>query len=183
MLRLRGLRGGHHHRARTNRPIDWKRFSLSALNAFRILNLEQISIVCERLIFLETHKRRSHDSFTTKEYIRVFVVSCSSVAVVVVVVVVAERCSRLSFTYDVEITFGENCRERIFLKRKEVRCVLCRALFLSLSHKKRWRRLTRRRTKKREKESKVGFTERALITSPPLSCFCKSVSLLPRGVV
>ena len=31
-----------------------------------------------------------------------------------------------------------------------------------------------RRTKKREKE-RAGFTERAL-TSPPLSCFCKSAS-------
>ena len=92
--------------------------SLSALNAFRILNLEQISIVCESGIFLETQKAVSHDSFTPKEVIRVFVfVSFSSVAVVVVVVV-AERCSRLSFTCDGEITFLGKRRERIFLKRK-----------------------------------------------------------------
>ena len=87
--------------ARTNRPIDWKLFSLSALNAFRT-RLEQISIVCER-----NFPRNTKATLTTRlllKNIRVFVV------VVVLFrrccVVVAESCSRLSFT----------CESRCFRK-------------------------------------------------------------------
>ena len=58
--------------ARTNRPIDWKRFdSLSALKAFRT-RLEQISIVCER-----NFPRNTKGGLTTRlllKNIRVFVV-------------------------------------------------------------------------------------------------------------
>ena len=57
--------------ARTNRPIDWKLFSLSALNAFRT-RLEQISIVYERNFPRNT--KGGHDSRTILKNIRVFVV-------------------------------------------------------------------------------------------------------------
>ena len=60
--------------ARTNRlPIDWKRFSLSARNAFRIYVSNKYRSYASG-IFLETQKAVSHDSFTPKEVIRVFVV-------------------------------------------------------------------------------------------------------------
>ena len=153
--------------ARTNRPIDWKRFdSLSALKAFRT-RLEQISIVCER-----NFPRNTKGGLTTRlllKNIRVFVVvvlfrRCC--------VVVAESCSSCFRCRD---HLWGNVESEISSKEKSV--VFSVALFLSLSHK-RWRRLTRR-TKKRERE---GFTERAL-TSPPPSCFCRRVFLLPRGVV
>jgi hypothetical protein len=54
--------------ARTNRlPIDWKRFSLSARNAFRIYVSNKYRSYASG-IFLETQKAVSHDSFTPKEY-------------------------------------------------------------------------------------------------------------------
>ena len=73
--------------------------------------------------------------------------------------------------------FGETSRANFPQKKKRVRCLLCCALFLSLSHKKRWRRLTRRRTKKREKESKAGFTESALLLHLRLSRVFAKASL------
>ena len=126
--------------ARTNRPIDWKRFdSLSALKAFRT-RLEQISIVCER-----NFPRNTKGGLTTRlllKNIRVFVVvvlfrRCC--------VVVAESCSSCFRCRD---HLWGNVESEISSKEKSV--VFSVALFLSLSHK-RWRRLTRR-TKKRERE-------------------------------
>ena len=54
--------------ARTNRPIDWKRFdSLSALKAFRMMSRTNIDRMRAEE-FSSKHKSHSHDSFTTKEY-------------------------------------------------------------------------------------------------------------------
>ena len=53
--------------ARTNRPIDWKLFSLSARKAFRMMSRTNIDRMRAEE-FSSKHKRRSHDSFTTKEY-------------------------------------------------------------------------------------------------------------------
>jgi len=53
--------------ARTNRPIDWKRFD-SSLCAKSFSNTSRTNIDRMRAEFSSKHKRRSHDSFTTKEY-------------------------------------------------------------------------------------------------------------------
>ena len=153
--------------ARTNRPIDWKRFdSLSALKAFRT-RLEQISIVCER-----NFPRNTKGGLTTRlllKNIRVFVVvvlfrRCC--------VVVAESCSSCFRCRD--HLWGNV--ERNFLKRKE-RCVLCCVVSVVVSQT-----VAAFDTKNKEERKRAGFTESAL-TSPPLSCFCRRVFLLPRGVV
>ena len=130
LLRLRGLRG-HHHRAYESSNRLETFLSLSALNAFRMMSRTNIDRI--RAEFSSKHKRRSHDSFTTKEYKSV------------------RRCCRslpsllLLSRKVVEITFGETSSE---FSSKEKSCSV--ALFLSSSHKW-WRRLTRR-TKKRERE-------------------------------
>ena len=124
-----------------------------------------------RAEFSSKHKRRSHDSFTTKEYKSVrrrrslpsLLCCCRGKLFVSVYVRVAE------------ITFGETS-ERNFLKRKE-RCVLCCVVSVVVSQT-----VAAFDTKNKEERKRAGFTESAL-TSPPLSCFCRRVFLLPRGVV
>ena len=52
--------------ARTNRPIDWKRFDSLCAKCFS--NTSRTNIDRIRAEFSSKHKRHSHDSFTTKEY-------------------------------------------------------------------------------------------------------------------
>ena len=152
----------------TNRPIDWKRFDALCAKCFS--NTSRTNIDRIRAEFSSKHKRLSLLSHYTKEYKSSSLLSFSSVAVVVVV---AESCSSL---------FHLRCRdhlwgnvERIFLKRKE-RCALCCVVSVVVSQT-----VAAFDTKNKEERKRAGFTESALI-SPPLSCFCRRVFLLPRGV-
>ena len=154
--------------ARTNRPIDWKLFSLSALNAFRMMSRTNIDRIRAEE-FSSKHKRRSHDSFTTKEYKSVrrrrslpSLLCCCR--------------GKLFVLFSMQRSPLGKRRERNFLKRKE-RCVLCCVVSVVVSQT-----VAAFDTKNKEERKRAGFTESAL-TSPPLSCFCRRVFLLPRGVV
>ena len=156
----------------TNRPIDWKHFD--ALCAKSFSNTSRTNIDRIRAEFSSKHKRRSHDSFTTKEYKSVR--RRRSLPSLLLLLSSSRKVVRLSFTYDVEITFGETSSE---FSSKEKSVVFSVALFLSLSHK-RWRRLTRRRTKKRERE-RGFYRERSYISASLV--FLQKRLFLPRGVV
>ena len=113
--------------ARTNRPIDWKRFdSLSALKAFRT-RLEQISIVCER-----NFPRNTKGGLTTRlllKNIRVFVVvvlfrRCC--------VVVAESCSSLFHVRVQRSPLGK--RRAKFPQKKRALCSLLRCFCRRLTN-------------------------------------------------
>ena len=121
-----------------------------------------------RAEFSSKHKRRS---LTTRLLLKNIRVRC------LVLVVVAERVVRLSFTYDGEITFLGKRRERIFLKRKERSlCALSPVVSVVVSQKTVAAFDTKKNKEEREREQSGFYRERALITSPPLSCFCKSAS-------
>jgi len=153
--------------ARTNRPIDWKRFDSLCAKCFS--NTSRTNIDRMRAEFSSKHKRRSHDSFTTKEYKSVrrrrslpSLLCCCR--------------GKLFVLFSMQRSPLGKRRERNFLKRKE-RCVLCCVVSVVVSQT-----VAAFDTKNKEERKRAGFTESAL-TSPPLSCFCRRVFLLPRGVV
>ena len=156
--------------ARTNRPIDWKRFdSLSALKAFRT-RLEQISIVYER-----NFPRNTKGGLTTRLLLKNKSVRRCRRSLPSLCCCCRGKLFSSLFHVRVRDHLWGNV-ERIFLKRKE-RCVLCCVVSVVVSQT-----VAAFDTKNKEERKRAGFTESAL-TSPPLSCFCRRVFLLPRGVV
>ena len=86
--------------ARTNRPIDWKLFSLSALNAFRT-RLEQISIVYER-----NFPRNTKGGLTTRLLLKNKSVRRCRRSLPSLLLLLSRKVVRLSFT----------CESRCFRK-------------------------------------------------------------------
>jgi hypothetical protein len=113
----------------TNRPIDWKHFD--ALCAKSFSNTSRTNIDRIRAEFSSKHKRRSHDSFTTKEYKSVR--RRRSLPSLLLLLLSSRKVVRLSFTYDVEITFGETSRAN-FPQKKRALCSLLRCFCRCLTN-------------------------------------------------
>ena len=151
---------------------------------FEYNRLEQISIVYESGIFLETHKAVSHDSFTPKEVIRVFVV-----------VVLFRRCcccccccrgkvfSSLFHVRCGDHLWGKLSRANFPQKRKKSSlCALSRVVSVVVSQKTVAAFDTKNNKEEREREQSGFYRARAYYISASLVFLQKRVFLLPRGV-
>ena len=133
-----------------------------------------------RAEFSSKHKRRSHDSFTTKEYKSVRrrrslpSLLCCCRGKLFVSLSRARRCFRKG-EFRVLGFKGNGKRRAKFPQKKRALCLCC-VVSVVVSQT-----VAAFDTKNKEERKRAGFTERAL-TSPPLSCFCRRVFLLPRGV-